>query len=157
MLFRSVHVPDVEPGRRPEFLPRDKIIQTKNDYDIGVMNGAVGFIIDNHPKDGLTVDFDGRVVEIPNDSAKEYNLQLAYATSIHKMQGSEFPCAIVIAHKSHSFMHHRNLLYTAVTRAQKAVILLGDHWGIENCATKQQVDKRNTFLPFLFRDTRRPE
>ena len=153
----GVHVPDVEPGRRPEFLPRDKIIQTKNDYDIGVMNGAVGFIIDNHPKDGLTVDFDGRVVEIPNDSAKEYNLQLAYATSIHKMQGSEFPCAIVIAHKSHSFMHHRNLLYTAVTRAQKAVILLGDHWGIENCATKQQVDKRNTFLPFLFRDARRPE
>ena len=49
---------------------------------------------------------------------QEHNLQLAYATSIHKVQGSEFPCAVVVAHKSHSFMHHRNLLYTAVTRAK---------------------------------------
>jgi exodeoxyribonuclease V alpha subunit len=155
-LFR-VSVPELEPGRRPELLPRDKVIQTKNDYDLGVMNGAVGFVVDNHPKGGLTVDFEGRVVEIPKNSAKEHNLQLAYATSIHKMQGSEFPCAIVIAHKSHSFMHHRNLLYTAVTRAQKSVIMLGDRWGIENCAKKRQVDKRNTFLSFLLRDAGRPE
>lgn len=153
----GVETPDVEPGRRPEFLPGDKVIQTKNDYDLGVMNGALGFVIDNDPKRGLSVDFEGHVVEIPRDSAKEYNLQLAYATSIHKMQGSEFPCAIVITHKSHSFMHHRNLLYTAVTRAQKSVIILGDHWGIENCAKKQQVDKRNTFLSFLLHGARRHE
>jgi exodeoxyribonuclease V alpha subunit len=153
----GVHAPPVEPGHRPEFLPRDKVIQTKNDYDLGVMNGSVGFIVDNDPKEGLAVDFEGHVVEIPKESAKEQNLQLAYATSIHKMQGSEFPCAIVITHKSHSFMHHRNLLYTAVTRAQKAVILLGDHWGIENCARKQQVDRRNTFLSFLLDEARRPE
>jgi exodeoxyribonuclease V alpha subunit len=153
----GVETPDVEPGRRPEFLPGDKVIQTKNDYDLGVMNGALGFVIDNDPKRGVSIDFDGHVVEIPRDSAKEYNLQLAYATSIHKMQGSEFPCAIVITHKSHSFMHHRNLLYTAVTRAQKSVILLGDHWGIENCAKKQQVDKRNTFLSFLLHGPRRHE
>jgi exodeoxyribonuclease V alpha subunit len=153
----GVATPDVEPGRRPEFLPGDKVIQTKNDYDLGVMNGALGFVIDSDPKRGLSVDFEGHVVEIPKDSAKEYNLQLAYATSIHKMQGSEFPCAIVITHKSHSFMHHRNLLYTAVTRAQKSVIILGDHWGIENCAKKQQVDKRNTFLSFLLHGARRPE
>jgi exodeoxyribonuclease V alpha subunit len=153
----GVETPDVETGRRPQFLPGDKVIQTKNDYDLGVMNGALGFVIDNDPKSGLSVDFEGHVVEIPRDSAKEYNLQLAYATSIHKMQGSEFPCAIVITHKSHSFMHHRNLLYTAVTRAQKSVIILGDHWGIENCAKKQQVDKRNTFLSFLLHGARRPE
>ena len=153
----GIEVPEVEPGRRPEFLPGDKVIQTKNDYDLGVMNGALGFVVDNDPKRGLSVDFEGNIVEIPRDSAKEYNLQLAYATSIHKMQGSEFPCAIVITHKSHSFMHHRNLLYTAVTRAQKSVIILGDHWGIENCAKKQQVDKRNTFLSFLLPSARRPE
>jgi len=150
----GVDVPDVEPGRRAEFLPGDKVIQTKNDYELGVMNGALGYVIENHPKQGLSVDFEGTIVEIPKDSAKEYNLQLAYATSIHKMQGSEFPCAVVITHKSHSFMHHRNLLYTAVTRAQKSVIMLGDHWGIENCAKKQQVDKRNTFLSFLLHDAR---
>ena len=148
----GVNAPGVAHGHRPELLPRDKVIQTKNDYDLGVMNGALGFVIDNDPKAGLSVDFEGHVVTIPRDSPKAYNLQLAYATSIHKMQGSEFPCAIVIAHKAHSFMHHRNLLYTAVTRARKSVILLGDKWGIENCAGKQQVDKRNTFLSFLLND-----
>ncbi len=148
----GVDAPGVAHGHRPELLPRDKVIQTKNDYDLGVMNGALGFVIDNDPKAGLAVDFDGHVVTIPRDSPKAYNLQLAYATSIHKMQGSEFPCAIVVAHKAHSFMHHRNLLYTAVTRARKSVILLGDKWGIENCAGKQQVDKRNTFLSFLLND-----
>lgn len=153
----GVDPPDVEPGRRPQLLSGDKVIQTKNDYDLGVMNGALGFVVANHPKDGLSVDFEGTIVDIPRDSVKEYNLQLAYATSIHKMQGSEFPCAIVITHKSHSFMHHRNLLYTAVTRAQKSVIMIGDRWGIEHCAQKQQVDKRNTFLSFLLRDARRPE
>ncbi|MGD0580020.1 MAG: ATP-binding domain-containing protein [Bryobacteraceae bacterium] len=121
------------------------------------MNGALGYVVENHPKDGLVVDFEGKMVEIPKDSAREYDTQLAYATSIHKMQGSEFPCAVVITHKSHSFMHHRNLLYTAVTRAQKSVIMLGDRWGIENCVKKQQVDKRNTFLSFLLHEARRPE
>ena len=148
-------VPLIEPGRRPTLFRGDKVIQTKNDYDLGVMNGALGFVVANDPKCGLTVDFEGRLVEIPKDTRKEQNLQLAYATSIHKMQGSEFPCALVIVHKSHAFMHHRNLLYTAVTRAQKSVILLGDKWGIENCAKTRQVDKRNTFLSFLLNDARR--
>jgi len=49
-------------------------------------------------------------------------------------------------------MHHRNLLYTAVTRAQKSVILLGDKWGMENCAKVQKVDQRNTFLSFLLNE-----
>jgi exodeoxyribonuclease V alpha subunit len=117
----------------------------------------VGYVIDNHPKAGLTVDFEGHTVEIPSDSGKQHFIQLAYATSIHKMQGSEFPCSIVITHKSHAFMHHRNLLYTAVTRAQKSVVIIGDKWGIENCASKRQVDKRNTFLHFLLHGMGRSE
>jgi len=152
----GVTAPEVKAGHRPEFLPGDKVIQTRNDYDLGVMNGAVGFVIANDPQLGLSVDFEGEVVELGRQSAKEQNLQLAYATSIHKMQGSEFPCAVIIMHKSHSFMHHRNLLYTAVTRAQESVILLGDRWGIANCAHTEQVDKRNTFLSFLLADARRP-
>jgi exodeoxyribonuclease V alpha subunit len=142
-------VPDVEPGHRPRCYPGDKVIQTKNDYELGVMNGAMGIVLCVEPNGGLTIDFDGRAVEIDGGSDALGNIQLAHATSIHKQQGSEFPCAVVIAHKSHSFMHHRNLLYTAVTRAQESVILLGDRWGIENCATKRQVDRRNTFLSFL--------
>ena len=144
-------VPDTEPGRRPHLYPGDKVIQTKNDYDLGIMNGAMGIVLGAEPNGGLTIDFDGVPVEIKGGSDALGNVQLAYATSIHKVQGSEFPCAVVIAHKSHSFMHHRNLLYTAVTRAKESVILLGDRWGIENCAAKRQVDRRNTFLSFLLR------
>ena len=142
-------VPEVDAGHRPRLYPGDKVIQTRNDYDLGVMNGAMGVVVTVDAKEGLVIDFDGRSVEIKSGSDALGNIQLAYATSIHKVQGSEFPCAVVIAHKSHSFMHHRNLLYTAVTRAKESVILLGDRWGMEHCAQKRQVDQRNTFLSFL--------
>ena len=146
--------PDVEPGHRPRFYAGDKVIQTKNDYELGVMNGAMGIVLGAETDGGLAVNFDGMPVDIDADALG--NLQLAYATSIHKVQGSEFPCAVVVAHKSHSFMHHRNLLYTAVTRAKDSVIILGDRWGIDNCASKRQVDRRNTFLSFLLQPETRP-
>ena len=147
--LRGFDVPDVPSGHRPVLYAGDKVIQTRNDYELGVMNGAVGYVVETTAKGALTVEFDGAVVEIESGSDAASRLQLAYACSVHKVQGSEFPCAIVVAHKSHSFMHHRNLLYTAVTRARESVILLGDRWGIENCAAKRQVDRRNTFLSFL--------
>ena len=147
----GVDVPTVEAGHRARPYPGDKVIQTKNDYELGVMNGAMGVVVDAKPDGGLSIDFDGRLAEIKSGSDAHGNIQLAYVTSIHKQQGSEFPCAVVIVHKSHSFMHHRNLLYTAVTRAKNSVILLGDRWGINNCAAKRQVDRRNTFLSFLLR------
>ena len=128
------------------------MIQTKNDYDLGVMNGAMGFVLEAASDGSLAIDFDGRPFKIEGDSDAIGNIQLAYATSIHKVQGSEFPCAVIITHKSHAFMHHRNLLYTAVTRAKKSVIILGDRWGIDNCAAKRQVDQRNTFLSFLLHE-----
>jgi exodeoxyribonuclease V alpha subunit len=154
--LRGFDVPDVPPGHRPAFYPGDKVIQTRNDYELGVMNGAVGNVVEATAKGALTVEFDGSMVEIEPGSDAASRLQLAYACSVHKVQGSEFSCAIVIAHKSHAFMHHRNLLYTAVTRAKESVILLGDRWGIENCAAKRQVDRRNTFLSFLLQPEARP-
>jgi exodeoxyribonuclease V alpha subunit len=147
--LRGFEVPEMPPGHRPAFYPGDKVIQTRNDYELGVMNGAMGCVVETTPQGALTVDFDGAMVEIEAGSDAASRLQLAYACSVHKVQGSEFPCAIVIAHKSHSFMHHRNLLYTAVTRAKESVILLGDRWGLDNCAARRQVDRRNTFLSFL--------
>lgn len=150
--LHGVTVSPVEPGRRPRLYSGDKVIQTRNDYELGVMNGAMGVVLGARPNGSLSIDFDGRAVEIGAGSDALGNIQLAYATSIHKQQGSEFPCAIVITHKSHSFMHHRNLLYTAVTRAKESVIILGDRWGIDNCAAKRQVDRRNTFLSFLLRE-----
>jgi exodeoxyribonuclease V alpha subunit len=149
-------VPDVECGHRPRLYPGDKVIQMKNDYELGVMNGATGIVREVDPEGGLTIDFDGRPVGIGADSDAVANVQLAYATSIHKVQGSEFPCAVVVAHKMHSFMHHRNLLYTAVTRAKESVILLGDRWSMENCASKRQSDRRHTFLSFLLQPEVRP-
>ncbi|MDR3741595.1 MAG: AAA family ATPase, partial [Terracidiphilus sp.] len=152
--LNGVSVADIEPGRRPRLYAGDKVIQTKNDYELDVMNGSMGVVRMAGSDGSLVVDFDGRAVEIAADADAVSNVQLAYATSIHKVQGSEFPCAIVVAHKSHSFMHHRNLLYTAVTRAKDSVIILGDRWGIANCATKRQVDRRNTFLSFLLPEAR---
>jgi exodeoxyribonuclease V alpha subunit len=145
--LRGVTVDPAEPGRRPKLYAGDKVIQTKNDYELDVMNGAMGIVHSIGANGHIAVDFDGRLVGVDADAAK--NIQLAYATSIHKVQGSEFPCAIVIVHKSHAFMHHRNLLYTAVTRAKESVVLLGDRWGMTNCAAQRQVDRRNTFLSFL--------
>ncbi len=64
----------------------------------------------------------------------------------HNCQGSEYPCVIAVIHKSHSFQHHRNLFYTAVTRARKTAIVLGDAWGIRECARKRSTALRQTFL-----------
>ena len=93
-----------------------------------------------------------RRCEIEKGSNNLRDLQLAYALTIHKCQGSEFPCALVVIHKSHSFMHHRNLFYTGVTRARRTAIVLGDRWGIRNCAARCQVDDRRTFLSLLLRE-----
>jgi exodeoxyribonuclease V alpha subunit len=146
----GVDVDPVPEGRRAKLLPRDKVIQTRNNYELGVMNGAIGSVMSVGPKAGeYTLLFDDKLVEIEPGSGAANDLQLAYALSIHKSQGSEFPCVVAVCHKSHSFMHHRNLLYTAVTRAQRTAILVGDAWGVRNCAQKQEVALRRTFLSIL--------
>lgn len=144
----DLDVMPVEAGRKPRFYVNDKVIQTKNDYDLGVMNGTLGIIREVRKDGTLVVDFGEQWVT--THSSK--NIELAYVLTIHKAQGSEFPCSIVVAHKSHSFMHHRNLLYTGVTRATTTAIILGDRWGIANCVKRVQVDERKTFLPFLVAD-----
>jgi len=147
--FWGVDVEVLPEGRKPKFYCNDKVIQTRNNYDLGVMNGAIGRVLDVRPNGALCINFDGMSVEIEKGSPNIGDIQLAYALTVHKTQGSEFPCAIVLIHKSHSFMHHRNLLYTAVTRAKTTAIVLGDRWGIKNCAGRCQVDDRHTFLSLL--------
>ncbi|MEK7860914.1 MAG: ATP-binding domain-containing protein, partial [Chloroflexota bacterium] len=113
----GVDVPPPRPGRRPEFLRHDRVIQTRNNYDLGVMNGAIGIVTAGGPRRGeLHVRFDDQEIEFTPENAGTKDLSLAYALTIHKAQGSEFPCAVVVVHKAHSFMHHRNLFYTGVTR-----------------------------------------
>jgi exodeoxyribonuclease V alpha subunit len=139
-------------GKRQPLLIGDKVVWTRNDYDLDVFNGQIGVIEDRttitnddgKPVDALAIRFDRRVVRVPK--AKWDRLQLAYALTVHKAQGSEWPCVIVICHKAHSFQHHRNWLYTAVTRAARACILIGDAWGMKHCAQTVQADKRRSFL-----------
>lgn len=138
-----------QPGKRPKLMAHDKVIQTRNNYTTGVMNGAVGIVADVDDDGSITIDFEGTHVQFKKGSPELLNIQLAYALTIHKSQGSEFPCSIVVVHKSHSFMHHRNLLYTGVTRASESTIIVGDHWGIGHCAKVRQVDERKTFLSLI--------
>lgn len=142
----GVEAPPHAANRRAPLLVGDKVIQTRNNYEIDVMNGTVGIVRDISAKGAYTVDFDGQMVEIERASNNLRDIQLAYALTFHKCQGSEFPCAIVVVHKSHAYQHDRNLFYTGVTRARKTAIILGDRWGVRNCAQKVQVDSRKTFL-----------
>jgi exodeoxyribonuclease V alpha subunit len=142
-------VPPIQPGRRPKLLVNDKVIQTRNNYDLGVMNGSMGIVRDVGFDSSLTVEFEDKTVKIEAGSPHRNDVQLAYVITTFKAQGSEFPCSIVITHKSHSFQHYRNLLYTGVTRAKETAIIVGDRWGIANCAKRVRVDARKTFLSFV--------
>ena len=125
------------------FAVGDKVIQTSNDYDMNVMNGTIGRVVDIE-KGACYIDFDGEGVK-KVDGERLGNVQLAYALTAHKAQGSEFPCIVVVCHKSH-FFADRNWLYTAVTRAAKTCIMVGDRWGLRHAAGKNNTIKRRTFL-----------
>ena len=141
----GVDVPG-QPGRHPSFLLHDKVIQRRNNYDLGIMNGSIGRITELLPRGDLRVRFENDEVVLSRSNGDLSDLQLAYALTIHQTQGSEFPCVVAIIHKSHSFMHSRNLFYTAATRAKQTTVIAGDRWGIRNCAQKKANDDRNTFL-----------
>jgi len=131
---------------KPTYYVGDRVIQNKNDYETNVMNGTVGIVesVDAGGAGDLVVNFDGESKEMDRKATR--NLSLAYASTVHKMQGSECECVVVIAHRAHSFMSHRNLLYTAATRAKRMVVLVGDRWGMKHAAKTVCAEKRRTFL-----------
>jgi len=142
----NINIPPVHPNKRPLLYPGDKVMQIKNDYNLGVMNGHMGYVIDADPKkkQGI-IDFEDKGnVKITRD--KRDKIILAYASTIHKFQGSEIPCVVCVMHSSHSFMLHRNLFYTAVTRAKERVIIIGDSKGVYRAARRQRADNRITLL-----------
>jgi len=112
------------PGTPGRIGAGDKVIQTRNNYDLGIFNGDLGVVLKVEEGGELMVDFDGNRVEM--ERAQANDLQLAYAISIHKSQGSEFPAVIVPLLRQHSILLARNLIYTAVTRGRRQVILVGD-------------------------------
>lgn len=136
-------------SKKPPFLVGDKVIQVKNDYKIGVMNGTIGIIFDNpmyaKEKD-LFILFDGHDEPKLISGDAKGNLAHANALTVHKMQGSEIPIVICVFHKSHSFSASRAMMYTAVTRAKNICILIGDPWGLRKVADTISIDKRRTLL-----------
>jgi exodeoxyribonuclease V alpha subunit len=99
-------------------------MQIENDYDKEVYNGDIGFVTKVDAEAGeLAVDFDGR--EIVYESGELDSLVLAYATTIHKAQGSEYPAVIMPVTTQHYAMLQRNLLYTGLTRGKRLVVLVG--------------------------------
>jgi len=99
-------------------------LQTKNNYEKDIFNGDLGWVVDADPHEcELTVDFDGR--HVPYDSSDMDELTLAYAVSVHKSQGSEYPVVVVPVVTQHFVMLKRNLIYTALTRARKLAVIIG--------------------------------
>jgi exodeoxyribonuclease V alpha subunit len=92
----------------------------------------------------VLVEFDGARILASLD-----DLELAYALTVHKSQGDEFPCVVSIVHSSHNHMAHRNLLYTAVTRARRTSIIVGDPHGIRYAAQTVVASKRRTLLSVI--------
>jgi exodeoxyribonuclease V alpha subunit len=124
---------------------RDKVMQLRNNYDKGVFNGDLGRIVSIDREDGkIRVEFDERLVEYEADEWDE--ISLAYAISIHKSQGSEYPVVILPLHTSHYMMLYRSILYTAVTRGKKWVIVIGSRKALGMAVRNVRVENRNTGL-----------
>ena len=128
-----------------EFRAGDRVMQLRNNYDKDVYNGDVGFVQSVEPAERtLVVLFDGRPVEYRAADLDE--LTLAYATTIHKSQGSEYPAVIVLLHRQHYMMLQRNLLYTAITRGKKLVLVIGSPWAGKQAIETNVVRARRTSL-----------
>jgi exodeoxyribonuclease V alpha subunit len=130
-------------ARTAAFRPGDKVMQLRNDYDREVFNGDIGWV--QRVEDGITyVSFDGGLRSYPPDDLDA--LTLAYASTIHKAQGSEFPAVVVVIHGAHHVLLSRALLYTAVTRARKLVVLVGDERAIARAARSNQAGRSFSYL-----------
>ena len=127
------------------FRAGDKVMQIKNNYDKEVFNGDIGTIEKIDPENRtLTVRFDDRSIEY--DVTELDEMVLAYATTVHKAQGAEYPIVVMPVMMTHFLMLQRNLLYTGVTRAKKTLVLVGQKKAVGYCVRNVTVDKRNTLL-----------
>ena len=123
----------------------DKVMQTTNNYDKSVYNGDIGRITAiDLIQQTMTVSIDGAPVVY--DFLEADDLVHAFAISVHKSQGSEYPCVVIPMTMQHYMMLQRNLLYTAVTRAKKLVILVGTRRAIQIAVKNNKVSERYTAL-----------
>jgi len=124
-----------------QFRLRDKLIQTENDYDKEVFNGDIGQILKIDPVENqVIVKFDQR--EVPYDFGELDEVALAYAITIHKSQGSEFPAVVIPLAMQHYMLLQRNLVYTAVTRGRRLVMLVGQTKALAQAVRRHSTEHR---------------
>ena len=128
----------------------DRVIQTKNNYELGVFNGETGEIDAIMSPSLIRVRFGKEYRTYKGAALKQ--LMLAYACTVHRMQGSEAPVAVVVCHSIHGIMLNRRLFYTAVTRARKRVIIVGDERGVKQALSTKVDLTRRTQLVRRLRD-----
>lgn len=135
------------------FRQGDKVMQIRNNYDKNVFNGDIGYItaVDTNERT-LTVTFDSRLIEY--DITELDEIVLAYAITIHKSQGSEFPVVVMPVTMKHFVMLQRNLIYTGITRAKKICVLVGTTKALAYAIRNQTVSKRNTKLKERLNETK---
>lgn len=123
----------------------DKVMQIRNNYDYDVFNGDIGRIVEIDQIEKI-VDVRFPDKQVAYDIADLNELVLAYATTVHKAQGSEYPVVVIPLHTQHYIMLQRNLLYTGITRAKEMVVIVGTKQALSICVRNNQVMKRNSYL-----------
>jgi len=123
----------------------DKVMQVRNNYELDIFNGDLGRVVEiKFEERELTVSFDGRFTVIHSDEVED--IVPAYACTIHKSQGSEYPAVVIVLHHQHHVMLQRNLLYTAISRGRRLVVIVGSRRALGRAVHNAMVRKRNTHL-----------
>ncbi len=124
----------------------DRLIQTRNSHELGLMNGSIVFLREDDPNgEEIKVETDeGGELSIPYEETA--TLRLAYAISVHKAQGSEVPVVVAVCHRSHTRMLTRPLLYTAITRARNVCVLVGDAAALQSAVRRDDGGGRHSGL-----------
>ena len=138
--------PDGAPAVSERFRVGDRLIQTRNSHELGLMNGSIVFLREDDPEqETIRVDTDeGGSLVIPYGETA--TLRLAYAISVHKAQGCEVPVVVGVCHRSHARMLSRPLLYTAITRARRDCVLIGDRAALERAVSHDDSGARHSAL-----------
>jgi len=121
----------------------DKVIQTVNNYDINVFNGSIGIISEiNNIQRTVVVDYDGNLAEYKSENINEINL--AYAITVHKSQGSEFDYVVMPVTSNHAIINNRNLMYTALTRAKIQFLFVGTDIAVKEAINKEETTSKKS-------------
>lgn len=149
--------PDGVPACRERFRIGDRLIQTRNSHELGLMNGSICFLLEDDPEEEaiLIETDDGAELVVPYEEAE--NLRLAYAISVHKSQGCEVPVVVFVCHNAHIHMLTRPLVYTAITRARERCVVVGTRPALEMAVKRDDSGRRYSALAERLRAPAQPE